>query len=161
MSVKYIEASAATTAILSQLESQLMVIHEVVSREEGNTKMKRDEILADLWTYVGANRAKLANFARHRSLLSKVAAYRSAAALQVGGTLVQLEKLAADLDEPRERVATPLLSHEASVPLEVHIMTLRKGVERLNEGRGRAKRKEEQILKRILEGPQYPELGRA
>lgn len=35
----------ATTAVLSQLEAQLMVIHEVVSREEGNTKSKRDEIV--------------------------------------------------------------------------------------------------------------------
>jgi hypothetical protein len=47
----------------------------------------------------------------------------------------------------------------ASIPLEVHIMTLRKGVERLSEGRGRAKLREEKVLKRILEGPQYPELG--
>jgi hypothetical protein len=77
----------------------------------------------------------------------------------VAGTLVQLEKLAADLDDLRERVATPLLSDEASIPLEIHLMTLRKGVERLNESRGRAKSKEKQILKRILDGPQYPELG--
>jgi hypothetical protein len=50
------------------------------------------------------------------------------------------------------------LPHEASIPLEVHITTLRKGVERLSEGRDKAKRKEEQVLKRILDGPQYPEL---
>ena len=115
--------------------------------------------LADLWTYVGANRGKLANFAEHRKLLSQVAVYRSAAAVQVGGTLVQLEKLASDLDDLRERVAMPLLADEASVPIEVHIMTLRKGVQRLSEGRGRARNREEQVLKRILDGAQYPELG--
>ncbi|KAG8829280.1 hypothetical protein FRC17_006830 [Serendipita sp. 399] len=156
---RLIEAALATTNVLNNLESRLLIIHEIVSREEGNTKLRREEVLADLWTYVGANRAKLANFASHRDLLSQVAAYRSAAAVQVGGTLVQLEKLAADLDDLRERVATPLLSEEASIPIEVHIMTLRKGVERLTEGRGRAKRREEQVRERILEGPQYPELG--
>lgn len=159
-----------------------MVIHEVVSREEGNTKHKRDEVvsiftplgiyhysypfsfliinqLADLWTYVGANRAKLANFANHKNLLSQVANYRSAAAVQVGGTLVQLEKLASDLDDLRERVATPLLAEEYSVPLEVHIMTLRKGVDRLTERRRVAKQREEQVLRRVLDGPQYRELS--
>ncbi|CAG7852055.1 SubName: Full=Uncharacterized protein {ECO:0000313/EMBL:CCA74701.1} [Serendipita indica DSM 11827] len=156
---RLIEISVATSTILNQLESQLVVIHEIVSREEGNTKMRREEVLADLWTYVGANRAKLANFASHRSLLSQVATYRSAAAVQVGGTLVQLEKLASDLDELRERVSTPLLADEASVPIEVHITTLRKGVQRLSEGRGRARNREEQVLKRILDGPQYPELS--
>lgn len=164
----------ATTDILNRLESQLLIIHEIVSREEGNTKLKREEIvsnymshrypandfiqLADLWTYVGANRANLSNFANHRNLLSQVANYRSAAAVQVGGTLVQLEKLASDLDDLRERVATPLLAEEASIPLEVHIMTLRKGVDRLSEKRRGARQREEQVLRRIMEGAQYPEL---
>jgi superfamily I DNA and RNA helicase len=114
--------------------------------------------LADLWTYLGANRAKLSNFANHRNLLSQVANYRSAAAVQVGGTLVQLEKLASDLDDLRERVATPLLAEEASIPLEVHIMTLRKGVDRLSEKRRGARNREEQVLRRIMEGSQYLEL---
>ncbi|KAG8810348.1 hypothetical protein FRC19_004603 [Serendipita sp. 401] len=158
---RLIAAAMATTTVLNNLESQLLIIHEVVSREEGNTKLRREEVLADLWTYVGANRGKLANFASHRSLLSQVATYRSAAAVQVGGTLIQLEKLAADLDDLRERVAMPLLAEEASIPIEVHITTLRKGVERLTEGRGRAKRREDQVVKRLSEGPQYPELGSA
>jgi hypothetical protein len=111
---------------------------------------------------VGANRAKLSNFASHKSLLSSVGQYRSTAAVQVGGTLVQLERLASDLDELRERVATPILVNNedgvASIPIEVHVMTLQKGVQRLAESRGRSKSRAEQVLKRILDGPQYPEL---
>jgi hypothetical protein len=40
-----IETSVATTDILNRLESQLLIIHEIVSREEGNTKLKREEIV--------------------------------------------------------------------------------------------------------------------
>ncbi|PVG01093.1 hypothetical protein CPB86DRAFT_781993 [Serendipita vermifera] len=159
---RLIETSVATTTILNQLESQLLVIHEIVSREEGKVKAGRDEVLGDLWTYVGANRAKLSNFASHKSLLSQVGHYRSSAAVQVGGTLVQLERLSSDLDELRERVATPVLLDSQdgipSIPIEVHVMTLQKGVQRLAESRGRSKNRADQVLKRILEGPQYPEL---
>ncbi|KIM28644.1 hypothetical protein M408DRAFT_137678 [Serendipita vermifera MAFF 305830] len=173
---RLIEMALATMTILNQIESQLSVIHEIVSREEGDTKAKRDEVvslipiyliylisvllkLADLWTYLGANRDKLNRFADHRTLLSQVANYRSAAAMQVGGTLVQLEGLAADLDELRERVATPLLAHETAVPLEVHIETLRKGVQRLTDGRNRAKVKEDAILGVVMDGPQHVGIG--
>ncbi|KIM20437.1 hypothetical protein M408DRAFT_135758 [Serendipita vermifera MAFF 305830] len=156
---RLIEMALATMTILNQIESQLSVIHEVVSREEGDTEAKRDEVLADLWTYLGANRDKLNRFADHRTLLSQVANHRSAAAMQVGGTIVQLEGLAADLDELRERVATPLLAHGTAVPLKVHIETLRKGVQRLTDGRNRAKVKEDAILGIVMDGPQHVGIG--
>lgn len=67
--------------------------------------------------------------------------------------------LSSDLDELRERVAQPILTPDEIVPIEVHIMTIRKGVQRLSDGRGKAKRRERQALQRMMDSsPQYPAL---
>lgn len=55
------------------------------------------------------------------------------------------------MEELRERVAAPELAG-GEIPLEVHVRSIRSGIERLNEGRIRAREKEEQAMQRIL-GP--------
>ena len=67
--------------------------------------------------------------------------------------------LSSDLDELRERVAQPVLISDDIVPIEVHIATIRKGAQKLADGRGKAKLRERQALQRIMDGaPQYPAL---
>ena len=67
--------------------------------------------------------------------------------------------LSSDLDELRERVAQPVLIPDAIVPIEVHIATIRKGAQKLSDGRRKAKLRERQALQRIMDGgPQYPAL---
>ena len=67
--------------------------------------------------------------------------------------------LSSDLDELRERVAQPMLIPDNIVPIEVHIATIRKGVQRLSAGRGKAKLRERQALQRVLDAsPLYPAL---
>lgn len=60
--------------------------------------------------------------------------------------------LSSDLDELRERVAQPILIPDDIVPIEVHIATIRKGVQRLSDGRRKAKLRERQALQRIMDG---------
>lgn len=64
--------------------------------------------------------------------------------------------LSSDLDELRERVAQPLLIPDDIVPIEVHIATIRKGAQKLYEGRGKAKLRERQALQRIMDGHPQP-----
>jgi hypothetical protein len=109
---------------------------------------------------LGGNRIERANFASHRGLLSQLSVFRAQAAAQVAGTIVQLNSLSSDLDELRERVAQPLLIPDHIVPIEVHITTIRRGVQRLSDGRAKAKLRERQALQRMVDGgPQYPALG--
>ncbi|KAG9053715.1 hypothetical protein FS842_007347 [Serendipita sp. 407] len=156
---RLIDQAMAAASVLDNLEKQLTVIDEIVKRGEGTNKRETEETLAYLWTRFGGNQAELANFASHHSLLSQAAEYRKIASQQVGGTLSQLEQLAADLDELRQRVAMTLLMKKEFVPIEVHLSVLRGGVEQLVEGRAIAKEKEDAVRKRLSEGPQYPELS--
>ena len=108
---------------------------------------------------MGGNRVERANFESHSKLLSQLSTSRARAAAQVAGTILKLNQLSSDLDELRERVAQPVLIPDGIVPIEAHIATIRKGVLRLSEGRGKAKLRERQALHHMMDsGPQYPAL---
>ncbi|KIM20439.1 hypothetical protein M408DRAFT_307767 [Serendipita vermifera MAFF 305830] len=156
--LQLIEKASVILAILDQLESQMVFIHEVVSRE-GETKQRREEVLVYLWTRLGASRDRLELFAEHHSLLSQVENCRLAAATQVKRTLEKLEKLAAEVDDLRDDVEASSLGHEATVSLRTYIETLEKGVQRLSEERDRAKVKKETFLRIILDGHQHAGIG--
>lgn len=84
------------------------------------------------------------NFASHHTLLRSITAYRSKALHHVGSSLVQLQQMQTDLEDLRDRVAEPALLADAGkqvqdIPLEVHIESIRKGLERLNTGRDKVK----------------------
>lgn len=127
---------------LDDLENRLAVIQDMVSREDSVIKERHEEVLAQLWSILGGNRQKLVNFASHRSLLANIAVYRSKALAHVGASLIQLQQMQADLEDLRDRVTQPALLGDADIPLEVHIESIRKGVDRLNDGRNKAKSKE-------------------
>lgn len=73
-----------------------------------------------------------------------IAVYRTKALAHVSSSLIQLQQMHADLEELRDRVTAPALLADAGkdmqdIPLEVHIESIRKGVERLNNGRSKVK----------------------
>lgn len=152
-----IEAEANMVA-LDKLEGQLDMINEMVLREDSRIRAQAEEILGELWTMLGGNRKILNNFRTHRVLLNDIRVYRKRALAHVSSTLVQLQQLSADLDDLRQRVATPALAGEESgIPLEVHIGSMQKGTERLMEGRKRSREREEAYLQKILsEGADRP-----
>lgn len=53
-------------------------------------------------------------------LLNEIRTYRKRALAHVASTLVQLQQVSSDLEDLRQRVATPALGgEEAGIPLEV------------------------------------------
>lgn len=73
-----------------------------------------------------------------------IAVYRTKALAHVSASLIQLQQMHADLEDLRDRVAAPALLADSGkniqdIPLEVHIESIRKGIERLNTGRSKAK----------------------
>ncbi|KAL7269649.1 hypothetical protein RUND412_007669 [Rhizina undulata] len=127
---------------LDMLEQNLDTIHDMVLREDKGLKEKRDEVLADLWTILGGNRDKLDRFESHSILLKEISSYRKDALRHISASLIRLQQMSSDLDELRASVARPALfaasGKSSSVPLQVHIDTISKGVERLNFGKQRA-----------------------
>lgn len=89
-------------------------------------------------------------------MLSEVEKYRSTAALKVGDTLMQLKELRVDLVNLRIGSRS---SREMKFQLEVVMMALRNGAERLSEARALARTRDALSRKRMFYGAQVPELG--
>jgi hypothetical protein len=134
---------------LNKLEEHLKSIHEVVSREDSSLSTAKTELLAQLWTILGGNQDQLKGMDEHLALLRGVSGYRDRALAHVVAALHMLETMAEDMEELRERVAAPELVGDA-IPIDVHMKSLRSGLERLKGRRTGAKQLEEQIVNRIL-----------
>lgn len=147
------EAEVAVVG-LDNLEVQLTTIHEMTSREKSLVGLKRETLLGDIWTMLGANKDKMKQYANHILLLENISTYRKRALAHVAATLVQLQQLSQDLQELRERVSRPaLLADRTEIPLEVHILSIRKGIERLDAGRMRMKQLESDALHKMIAPP--------
>lgn len=88
--------------------------------------------MAQLWTILGRNRNEVALFKHHHNLLAQMSNYRAVARDKVKATMEQLIKLSEDLSDLRDRAAFPaLIGADSTIPLEVHLESLRLGVKRL------------------------------
>jgi len=137
---------------LDKLEMQLNNIQDILTREDVHVTAAQSDVLAELWTKLGGNRDQLRSFKGNLRLLKELGSYRSRALAHVVGALQALQTLSADMEELRERVAAPELAG-GEIPVEVHVRSIRSGIERLKEGRARASEKEEEAVKRILGPP--------
>ena len=126
---------------LDDLDAKLWIIADIVARENGLVTEREQQVLEQIWTTLGGNRGKLANFESHKYLLANIGKYRKTALMLVSRSLLQLQSMQEDLETLRDKVAESELIEE--VPLEVHIQSIRRGTERLSEGMGKAKQKED------------------
>ncbi|GKT64561.1 hypothetical protein ColTof4_06955 [Colletotrichum tofieldiae] len=138
--------------LLTKAEEHLNQIYELVTRSSNSVKSRRDEVLWTLWTLVGANNRRLHNLNAQLSLLRQVDRQRSTAVAQVSALIVDLEKIQAGLGDLRDRVAAPELVRDsaAAIPLSVHIETIDRGVERLEDARQRIRANENDRIREAL-----------
>ena len=115
---------------LDKLELQLNNIHDILTREDVHLSSAQSEVLAELWTKLGGNREQLRSFRDNLRLLKELGSYRTRALAHVVGALQALQTLSADMEELRERVAAPELLG-GDIPVEVHVRSIRSGIERL------------------------------
>lgn len=146
---RLIVAGQASVQELDNLEAQLVSIQSILTREGTDLHAEKSDLLAELWTRLGLNRAQIRGFENNLRLLRELGGYRTQALAHVVAALQALETLNADMEELRERVATPELAG-GEIPLEVHVRSIRSGIERLKEGRLRAKQIEEEAIGRLV-----------
>jgi hypothetical protein len=140
---------------LNKLKEHLTSIHEIVSREDTSISVARGELLAQLWTHLGGNREEPNKMDEHRALLNDVDGYRDRALAHVVAALHILETMAEDMEETmvedlgefRERVGDPWLCI-ATIPIDVHMKSLRSGLERLKWLRAATRKTVEEIVNR-------------
>ena len=135
---------------LMRLEEHLMVLHEVTHRDDKELTAAQEDVLAELWTHLGGNKRKLRKMNLNLDLLKNVDKYRRKALGHIAATLETIHALDADMEELRTRVAAPDIVGD-KIPIEVHIKSIKAGVDRLKEGQMRATLRQEERLDKILE----------
>ena len=139
----------AASANLEQLDERLGVLHELCARENIAVSAARDALLSELWTILGGNRRRVRTADAHLGLLRDVGQYRRRAAAHIAAASQTVDAMAEEIEELRARVAAPELT-EDRIPIEVHMKSIRSGMERIQEQRAKAKEREEQLMNRIL-----------
>lgn len=150
---RLIDEAQALLVVLQNLEDRLEIIHSIAMRDNIAAQAGKDEILSHLWTLLGGNRAKLGKFNNQLGLLRQVGQYRKVAWAHVSATILKLQAMGAELEELRTRVGSAeLLKAHKEIPLSVHVDNIRLGVERLEEGRERARKLEQGHVRRVIDG---------
>lgn len=134
---------------LDTLEEDLSAVREAVTREDLYVAAEKTELLGALWTKLGGNKHELRNYERRLSLLKDLGDYRKQAQAHVLAALQTLNLMSEDMEDLRERVAAPELV-DGRIPLHVHIESIQTGLQRLQEGRVRAKEREDEVMRRVL-----------
>lgn len=126
----------ASQALLDELDQNLIVLHEILSREVSTITKERSEILAELWTILGGNRRYLVDVDARLQVLKDLGAYRTDAKGHVGISIQAVQALTGEMEDLRTRVAAPAIV-EDRIPLEVQLNSIKAGLERLRVGRRR------------------------
>jgi hypothetical protein len=134
---------------LNVLEEDLSAIWEASMREEAFITAEKSLLLEALWTKLGGNRLMLRGYEQHASLLRDVNDYRKQAQIHIITVLQTLNAMSEDMEDLRERAAAPELV-DKRIPVRVHIESIQSGLQRLQEGRVRAKEKEDDATRRAL-----------
>ncbi|KAI0650957.1 hypothetical protein C8Q79DRAFT_998672 [Trametes meyenii] len=119
------------TGLLDALDERLAAIHALCEVNNVLTTTAKDALLAELWTVLGGNRAKVFELNQQLMVLENVSHYRSLAAAHVAATTETLATIEADLAELRVKLAAPGIVED--VPVEVHITSIERSARRLKE----------------------------
>ena len=129
-------------ANLDRLEQRLVSLQELLHHENYHVSIERSELLADLWTILGGNRREVAHLEGRLTVLRDVGQYRTRALAHIVAALQTLQGMSKEVEDLRERVAAPEVVGE-KIPIEVHMNSIRVGLDRLSEKRVRVRQQEE------------------
>ena len=132
---------------LEHLEQRLDVLSEIVGREGLSTSTEHDDVLASLWTHLGANRVKLRRFTGELDLLRAITGYRKCALIHVVSVIHTLQEIRRDLEVIRERMSGLT---GPSIVVEDVLTILQSVLRRLKESRSDAQEKERNALDDII-----------
>lgn len=137
---------------LDRAESHLSLIFEISTRSTQTVRSKREAIAHTFLSIFGANSRAINSLDSQLALLKHVGRQRDAAVAQLSALVVDLERIEANLADLRERVAEPEIASRGGsvVPIAVHVETIDRGVERLEDARSRLRAVETERIKEAL-----------
>ncbi|PKC56347.1 hypothetical protein RhiirA1_353857 [Rhizophagus irregularis] len=117
---------------LADLDEMLIAIHDLATHESAYQNKELNKLLAELWTIFGGNRVRKQLFEENLELLKNLDKHRRTAVSQIQTTLYSLTSFQLDMEELREQVSRPSI---IEMPVEVHIESIGKGIERLRNSK--------------------------
>ncbi|CUS07528.1 unnamed protein product [Tuber aestivum] len=156
---------------LTALTEQHKPIYDEIVREVVDIKKEEALVLSSLWTRFGGNAAQRKNFRENAQLLAVIGSYEEQARGYVESTVLELDRMTADLELLRRRVAEPLLvdggsagvggargkARGAQIPLSVHIEAIEGAVARLVRKRAQRREREGNWIEK-MEGARKEEI---
>lgn len=140
-------AARKTATALDALEGRLVAVHTLCLEESVVTRTALDDILSELWTRLGGNRAKVQRLEERRIVLQRVDQYRRSAVGHIAATMHTLTAVEEELSELRDKLSASEIAG-THVPVEVQIASIARSVERL-----RARRRPQVSGPKVAEGP--------
>ncbi|CAE6382058.1 unnamed protein product [Rhizoctonia solani] len=135
---------------LERLTERLNIIQDMVSTERGEINEK-EHMLRQQWfrELFGMNEGERYSNGVSLRVLQTVQDNREHALHHVADTLLKLNQMSNDLDDLRERVATPLIVGDSSnTPIEDHIASMRVGTKQLENGQIRMREIEDEYRRK-------------
>jgi hypothetical protein len=136
-------------ANLDKLELKLSDFYDTMMEEDQSLKSAKSELLAALWTKLGGNKRQIRDMDDHMSLMKNLGLYRKKALAHVVVALETLNGMSAEMEELKDRVAAPEVVG-SKIPVQVHIQSIKEGLERLKEEKLRAKKREDELFDKVL-----------
>lgn len=130
--------STTVASRLDKLEEKLSIIRAVSEQEKLLTEAALGEVLSELWTVVGGNKAKLRHLGQQIDILRNVDWYRTLSVAHVVATTETLLQIEAELGELRNKLSAPELAGD-TIPIGVHIASIERSARRLDEVKVRAR----------------------
>ncbi|KAI0711716.1 hypothetical protein C8Q76DRAFT_567091, partial [Earliella scabrosa] len=125
------DETSRTATILRALEEDLYRIQSFCVEEESAAKMVVEGLLADIWTILGGNRARLAELAGRVGVLRDIDKYRRLAVAHTSSTIQTLWNIQDELEQLNHKISSS--TGTEATPLEVHIASISNGIMRLKE----------------------------
>jgi len=138
-------------SLLERLDARLNTLNEILEREGNDVTAERDKILSSLWKKLGGYRKELAGLGGHLFLLENIGQYRKQSLAHVTAAMHVLQQMADEMEDIRERVATPQLTGD-KIPIEVHLKSIRSGLDRLSEKSLRSLETQRGSVKKLFNG---------
>ncbi|KAH8665179.1 hypothetical protein BGZ60DRAFT_489724 [Tricladium varicosporioides] len=137
---------------LENLETQLWNIHRISERDGKGVGMQKHKETKKLAYVFGLNSEAVGDLEEQSNILRALTEQRSLAYAQVSGVLESLKVISDGLEDLRERVSMPgMASRSQTIPLEIQIDIIRRGLRRLQDGRLKIKQKKEEYVNEIRE----------
>jgi hypothetical protein len=135
---------------LDGMEMQYNRFVDLVAGEEISTKEQRDQVFGRLYSKLGGNRKEKSRIDKNLQILDGINNDRHRTYTLLSNVLARLRDILSYLENLREELGRPQEDGFREIPLEMHLGSIRKSVERLDNLREQKKQDDRQVHSRLF-----------